>query len=143
MLKIRVLMLLFFLCAFFIIVKPAGASENPLAVANNKIGIHILDPSELPAAAKLVNNNGGDWGYVTIPIQSADEDLVKWQKFMDACKKYHVIPIIRLATQGDYFNTQVWRKPNENDIVDFANFLNSLEWPTKNRYIIVFNEVNR
>lgn len=143
MLKIRVLLLAIFYCAFFIVVKPTSAAENPLAVANNKIGIHILNPSELPTAAQLVNNNGGDWGYVTIPMQSADEDLVKWQKFMDNCKKYHVIPIIRLATQGDYFDTQVWRKPNEDDIVGFANFLNSLEWPTKNKYVIVFNEVNR
>ena len=143
MLKIHALLLTIFCCAFFIVAKPAAAAENPLAVANNKIGIHILNPSELPTAAQLVNNNGGDWGYVTIPMQSADEDLVKWQKFMDNCKKYHVIPIIRLATQGDYFDTQVWRKPNEGDIVDFANFLNSLDWPTKNKYVIVFNEVNR
>ncbi len=139
----RVLLVLFLLCVFFVAVKPAAAAENPLAVANNKIGIHILDVSELSTAAELVNHNHGDWGYVTIPIQSGDENLVKWQKFMDDCKHYHLIPIIRLATEGDYFNTQVWRTPNQNDIVDFANFLNSLDWPTKNRYIIVFNEVNR
>ena len=71
MLKFGVILLAFLLCASFVTVKPASAAENPLAVANNKIGIHVLDPSELPAAAKLVNNNGGDWGYVTIPIQSA------------------------------------------------------------------------
>ncbi len=131
------------LCTFFLLPKAAFAAENPLAVANNKIGIHILDVSELPQAAQLVNNNGGAWGYVTIPIQAGDENLVKWQKFMNDCKKYQVIPIIRLATEDDYFNTQVWRTPNENDVIDFANFLNSLDWPTKNRYIIVFNEVNR
>ena len=33
--------------------------------------------------------------------------------------------------------------PKDEDIVDFANFLSSLTWPTKNRYIIVYNEVNR
>src|SRR6185312_15911570 len=70
-------------------------------------------------------------------------DLVKWQNFMNDCGKYHLIPIIRLATEGDYFNTQVWRKPDSADVLDFANFLNSLDWPTKNKYIIVFNEVNR
>jgi hypothetical protein len=139
----RVVLLLFLLCAFFAFVKPASAAENPLAVANNKIGVHILDTSELATAAELVNHNGGDWGYVTIPIQSGDKNRVKWQAFMNECKKYHLIPIIRLATQSDFINNQVWRTPNESDIVDFANFLNSLEWPTKNRYIIVFNEVNR
>lgn len=62
---------------------------------------------------------------------------------MNTAKNLHIIPILRLATEGDYFNTKVWRKPQETDIVDFANFLNSLDWPVKNRYIIVFNEVNR
>ncbi len=119
----------------------AQAQEVPLP--NNKFGIHILFPSELSQAAKLVNSSGGDWGYVTIPIQAGDRDLVKWQAFMDDCRTYHLIPIIRLATEGDYFNTQVWRTPNENDVTDFANFLNSLTWPTQTRYVTVFNEVNR
>ncbi|HSX09680.1 MAG TPA: hypothetical protein VLF93_05995 [Candidatus Saccharimonadales bacterium] len=136
-------LVVFCLFSFFIFFKPAYAAENPLTVANNKVGIHILDVSELPQAAQLVNNNGGAWGYVTIPIQAGDENLVKWQKFMNDCKKYRVIPIIRLATEDDYFNTEVWRTPNEDDVLDFANFLNSLDWPTKNRYVIVFNEVNR
>jgi len=134
-----------FVCIFFLSLsrQTAIASENPLAVANNKVGMHILDVSELPAAAQLVNSNGGDWGYVTIPIQVGDENRTKWQGFMDNCKKYHVIPILRLATEGDYFNTTVWRKPTLYDVIDFANFLNTLTWPTKNRYVIVFNEVNR
>ncbi len=119
------------------------AVENPLRTMNNKIGIHILFDDELPDAAKLINTTGGDWGYVVIPIQSGDKDLIKWQKFMDTAAKFHVIPIIRLATEGDYFNTKVWRKPDFLDIIDFSNFLDSLNWPTKNRYIIVFNEVNR
>jgi hypothetical protein len=119
------------------------AVVNPLAVPNNKIGIHILFDSELPQAAQLVNSGGGDWGYVTIPIQAGDKDLVKWQTFMDNAKRLHVIPILRLATEGDYFNTSVWRKPMLTDIIDFANFLHSLNWPIKNRYVVVFNEVNR
>ncbi|MBI2430891.1 MAG: hypothetical protein HYV39_02670 [Candidatus Levybacteria bacterium] len=121
----------------------AIAVENPLAVPNNKFGIHILFPQELDQAAALVNANGGDWGYVTIPIQAGDKNLQKWQKFMDKARGLHVIPIVRLATEGDFFNTKVWRKPEATDVLDFANFLNSLEWPTKNRYVVVFNEVNR
>src|SRR5690606_16834868 len=50
---------------------------------------------------------------------------------------------IRLSTEPLHSNTSVWRKPNEADMIDFANFLNSLEWPIENRYIIVLNEVNR
>lgn len=119
------------------------AIYDPTSVQNNRFGIHILYPEEVSEASSLVNSNGGDWGYITIPIKSSDKDLVKWQTFMDNCKKYHVIPIIRLATDGDYFNKSSWSKPTDFDILDFANFLNSLSWPTKNRYIVVFNEENR
>lgn len=116
---------------------------DPISVPNNKIGVHILFPSEIQKARELINSNGGDWGYVTIPIQAGDKDIKKWQVFMDEARKLHIIPIVRLATEGDYFNKATWRKPKDTDIVDFANFLNSLNWPTKNRYIMVFNEVNR
>lgn len=133
------------LCILFLVFRNAQvhASENPLAVPNNKFGIHILFTEELRSAATLVNSNGGEWGYVLIPIQAGDRELLKWQKFMDDAGKLRLIPILRLATEGDYFNTKVWRKPKEEDVLDFANFLNSLVWPTKNRYIIVFNEPNR
>ena len=130
------------LVMFFPVI-PVHGAENPLAVANNKIGIHVLSGSEIDSAAKLVNSNGGDWGYVLIPIQAGDKDIAKWQLFMNECKSKRVIPLIRLATESDPFNTHVWREPTAMDIIDFAHFLNSLEWPTKNRYVIVFNEVNR
>ncbi len=120
----------------------ALATDNPLTRPNNKVGIHILFPTELADAAKLVNNKG-DWGYVIIPIQSNDKDIKKWQTFLNEAGRLHLIPILRLATEGDYFNTSVWRKPTEVDVLDFANFLSSLTWPIKNRYIIPFNEVNR
>lgn len=124
-------------------VSVAYAIEDPRLLPNNKFGIHILFPTELSQAAKLVNSNGGDWGYVIIPIQATDRDLLKWQSFFDQAKLLHITPIIRLATDGDYFNTKVWRKPSNEDILDFANFLNSLDWPTKNRYVSIYNEVNR
>lgn len=136
-----------FIFAFFLIlpftlfVKEQRAEENILQ--NNIFGVHILFPDELNDAAKLVNSSGGDWGYVTIPIQAGDRDLEKWQKFMDSAKQNHIIPIIRLASEGDYYNTKIWRKPEYNDVMDFANFLNSLDWPINNRYVIVFNEPNR
>lgn len=128
---------------FGFVIKPVFASYDPISKTNNKFGIHILFTTELQQAAKLVNTSGGDWGYVTIPIQYGDRDLEKWQKFMSDCQTFHLIPIVRLATEPLYSNSRVWRKPNLADIVDFSNFLNSLIWPTKNRYIIVFNEVNR
>lgn len=139
--RLLLILLSFFLVFFY--ASSVYAIESPFGTANNKVGVHILFPSELPQAASLVNTSSGDWGYVTIPIQAGDRDLTKWQNFMDQAKQLHMIPILRLATEGDYFNTKVWRVPDENDIVDFANFLNSLQWPIKNRYVIIFNEPNR
>lgn len=127
----------------FLFYSKTYAVEDPLSRPNNFMGIHILFPSELDQAKDLVNSNGGEWGYVTIPIQIGDRDLNKWQAFMDEAKNLHVIPIIRLATQPNPHNTAVWRKPNPSDILDFANFLSSLSWPTKNKYVVLFNEVNR
>ncbi len=141
--RFLVIILAVFFCALFWFPNPSFAIEDPLSLPNNKMGVHILFTPEINLAADLINGNGGDWGYVTIPIQAGDRDLEKWQKFMDEAKKLHVIPIIRLATEGDYFNTTVWKKPTPEDILDFANFLNSLVWPVKNKYIVVFNEVNR
>ena len=117
------------------------AITDPLAVPNNKIGIHILFPDEIESAAKIVNNEGkGEWGYVTVPIQASDRDRLKWQKFLDQCKDKRIIPIVRVATVPEGSN---WVQPNNFDLVDFANFLGELNWPTNNRYIIIFNEVNR
>ncbi len=134
---------LIFILLLILSAKPVAAIYDPLPHTNNKFGIHILFTSEVSESSTLINSSGGDWGYVTIPIKSSDRDLIKWQKFMDDCKKYHVIPIIRLATDGDFFDKVSWSKPTDYDVLDFANFLNNLSWPTKNRYIVVFNETNR
>ena len=135
------LLLLVILFSYF--TRNALAIYDPTSKPNNSIGIHILFPSELSEAARLVNSTGGDWGYVTIPIQASDKNLIKWQGFMDDARKNHLIPIMRLATDGDYFNKVSWSKPDDGDVLDFANFLNSLNWPTKNRYVVIYNEPNR
>ncbi|MBP9702995.1 DUF192 domain-containing protein [Candidatus Woesebacteria bacterium] len=119
---------------------PVGAIYDPASVPNNKMGVHILHPSEIDNAAKLVNSSGGEWGYVTVPIQPVDRDLIKWQQFMKECKDKKVIPIIRITTIP---TGGTWDTGQDTDLVDFANFLNELEWPTENRYIILFNEVNQ
>ena len=129
--------------SFAFSVKSVHAIVDPDSLPNNKFGVHILFTTELSDAARLVNSSGGDWGYITIPIQAGDKNLDKWQKFMDEAKERHIIPIIRLASENYYFDTRVWRKPQYDDLLDFANFLNSLNWPVKNRYIVVSNEVNR
>ncbi len=137
--RILSLIIVFYLFIFFI--SPVLAIYDPLQIPNNKIGIHILFPSELHEAAKLVNNSDqAAWGYILVPIQASDRNRKKWQNFLDDCRVERVIPIIRVATVPEGSS---WIQPNSFDLIDFANFLNDLKWPVQNRYIILFNEVNR
>jgi uncharacterized membrane protein (UPF0127 family) len=115
------------------------AAYDPLSVPNNKVGVHILDTSEVFQAALLVNSNGGQWGYVTIPLRSDDRNRQKWINFFTACGNNKVIPIIRMAT---YNNGDHWVKPDIYDLLDDANFLNDMPWPVKNRYLVLYNEPN-
>jgi len=144
--KIYTKILISFIISIFMLhgyIQSTFALYDPLSRPNNMMGIHILFNSELGESAEFVNSKGGEWGYVTIPIQMGDYDLIKWQSFMDEARSKKVIPIIRLVTDPYWANTHVWRKPQTDDIIDMANFLNSLVWPTENRYVIVFNEMNR
>lgn len=134
--------LIFLFPLFYILhsVSPVHALYDPRTVSNNKAGVHILHTAELSDAANLVNSNGGDWGYVIIPIQPTDRDKDKWQAFMKESADKHLIPIIRITTipLGG-----TWATGHDTDLVDFANFLGELAWPVENRYIVLFNEVNR
>lgn len=115
------------------------AIVDPLAVPNNKFGIHIFNEIDLENAAKLVNSTSGDWGYVTLVIAENGRDHERWQKAFDQMRRLHIIPIIRIATKpkGD-----VWEKPKEEEINNWMAFLNSLNWVTQNRYVIIGNEPN-
>ncbi|MBI4225997.1 hypothetical protein HY612_02685, partial [Candidatus Roizmanbacteria bacterium] len=109
--------------------------------ANNKYGIHLAQPhlEDLQKSKELVNSNGGDWGYVILVLQENDRDKNKWQEIFDKVREFHLIPIIRLATvpQADK-----WRRPNKEDAESWVNFLDSLHWVVKDRYVILFNEPN-
>ena len=111
------------------------------AQPNNIFGIQLAQPhpQEIRAASDLVNSNGGKWGYVTLVIQENDRNKDKWQNVFDELRELHLIPIIRLATQPEGEN---WRRPEPTDANDWADFLDSLNWVVKDRYIILFNEPN-
>ncbi len=119
----------------------ASAIYEPNSVANNPFGIHIITPStdESVPAGNLVNSNGGDWGYVTVLITRKDKDQAKWQKFFDDLRQRHLIPLVRIATEPEGDN---WKRPDEGEEKVWADFLDSLNWPTKNRYVIIYNEPN-
>ncbi|MBI2641225.1 hypothetical protein HYW87_01350, partial [Candidatus Roizmanbacteria bacterium] len=109
--------------------------------ANNKFGIHLAQPhlEDLQKAKELVNSNGGDWGYVTLVIQENDRNKDKWQDVFNRLRKLHLIPIIRIATKPEGSN---WKRPTKEDASSWAEFLNSLNWVIKHRYVVLFNEPN-
>lgn len=109
------------------------------AVSNNKFGIHITHSEDLTEAANLVNSNGGNWGYVTVVIQDNDRSQDKWQHFFDLAREKHLIPLVRLATRPE---GELWQKPSLDSLPSWADFLDSLNWPIKNRYVVIYNEPN-
>lgn len=127
------------LICFFCLTSPVAAIEDPLAVPNNRFGIHLIDETDIDLAADLVNTNGGDWGYVTLVIRENDRDLEKWQRLFDHLRRVHLIPIIRLATA---LENEAWRAPKPEDAEAWADFLNRLNWVVANRYVVLFNEPN-
>ncbi len=131
---------LFSLFTILCTLSTAYAIVDPLDVPNNKFGIHVIQatPDESSPAAELVDSNG-DWGYITVLIESKDRNHDKWQEFFNDLRRRHLIPLVRLATQpeGNY-----WKRPYEKEEEAWADFLDSLNWPTKNRYVIIYNEPN-
>jgi len=107
----------------------------------NKHGIHLASATkeEAEEAAKLVNSNGGDWGFVTVVIQSDDRKHDKWQNFFNELRKLHLVPIIRLATKNE---NGYWERPYDKEHEAWADFLDGLIWPVKTRYVVIYNEPN-
>lgn len=134
---IRISFWLFFCLLAF--ATSCSALYDPQSVPNNRFGIHIVDENDLSDAARLVNSAGGDWGYVKLVIREDDRSTEKWQAVFDRMRRQHVIPLVRLATKVEY---GTWIKPRVEDIGSWVDFLYSLNWVIKNRYVIIFNEPN-
>lgn len=119
----------------------AHAVTDPLSVPNNKYGIHIISATrdEASEAARLVNANG-DWGYITVLAESKDRNEGKWQEFFNELRRRHLIPIVRLATKPT--GEGIWERPYQGEETAWADFLDKLNWPVKNRYITIYNEPN-
>lgn len=116
------------------------ATVDPLSVPNNRFGIHIISasPDEVKDTAGLANTNG-DWGYITFLIESGQRDKDRWQTFFNQLRVQHLIPIVRIATKSE---NGYWARPYDKEEDAWADFLDSLNWPTKNRYVVVYNEPN-
>ncbi|NCN06292.1 MAG: hypothetical protein GW946_00425 [Candidatus Pacebacteria bacterium] len=127
-----------FLLTFFV---PNIAHADEVA----KLGMHVLQPDEFAVAKQALLSPDttaaeSAWNFMTVPITLVDiEDPIRWQKQFDQAKIDRVIPIVRLTTR---FENNAWQRPNRKEIVALINFLSDLEWPTADKRIIVFNEVN-
>jgi hypothetical protein len=132
MFKIKYLLLTTFW--LFLLLKPLPVH------AQNIFGLHLTQTSDIDKIDNVINSSGGDWGWATLTIRTDQLNPEDWQNFFNKCRQKHIIPLIRLATKTE---SDYWAKPTKQDIDNFANFLNSLNWPTTNQHIILFNEINR
>src|SRR3989344_557862 len=105
-----------------------------VVMAGPALGIHLLDPRELPAALELVRN-----GAVTVVLRSDDRNIRVWQEFLDRAAENEVVPIIRLATRVEGSG---WKRPSKRDIVEHARFLSGLNWQVEALRVVIFNEPN-
>lgn len=111
--------------------------QENIGYQNNKFGLYIYRVDDFAIkAAEMVNSNGGDWGYVLVPYNVKDYDDEKWNDFFAVLNQQHLIPIIQLWDLSED------PKDALRDTKRAAQFLNSLNWPIKNRYVSVYNEVN-
>ncbi len=166
----KLLIFLIYLCLSLFKVNSA------LAFDISKLGVHILNLSELQDAKKLVSPDSSTkpqadiqllpmsvmsiedqkvlginteveyekWSYITIPLtlgDASDENLKKWQSFFDNARILKIIPIVRLTTEYSHEENS-WNVPNKNDVIKQIEFLSKLNWPTDQRHIIIYNEVN-
>ncbi|HEX8923529.1 MAG TPA: hypothetical protein VF828_02245, partial [Patescibacteria group bacterium] len=114
-------------------------TPKSILASDNIFGLHLTQTSDIGNASKIINSSGGDWGWVTIVIRTDQLDRNAWQEFFDNCRKFHLIPIIRLST---LMQNDSWKRPEYSDIDTLAGFLNSLNWPSIQQHIVLFNEIN-
>jgi len=138
----RILKLFLILIGFFLVsAKSAKAANTNLGWVNNKFGIHVSsNPKDLDQAAELINSNGGDWGWITVVIRQDELNFNQWQEYFNKCRRLHLIPIVRIATIA---KEKFWLKPAEETTKKIANFLNQLNWPNQDKFVIIYNEPNQ
>lgn len=120
--------------------KPVSVTPNVgrINFTNNKFGIYTNNAgADLDLAAELVNSNGGDWGWILVPMNVHEGGTDNWNSLFSKMSQKHLIPIIQLI-EPDARN----KVPREAEIDDIAKFLGSLSWPTKLKVVSAFNEVN-
>ena len=114
------------------------ANSGRVNFPNNKFGIYTNNVGgDLDLAAELVNSNGGDWGWILVPMNIHESGTENWNSIFSKMSAKHLIPIVQLI-EPDAAN----KTPGEGDIDAIAKFLGGLSWPTKLRMVSAFNEMN-
>ncbi|MFA5828182.1 MAG: hypothetical protein WC841_02365 [Candidatus Shapirobacteria bacterium] len=113
--------------------------NQSILASENIFGVHLTQPQDIYTAKDMINSSEGDWGWATIVIRTDQLNHQTWQDFFDNCRKFHIQPIIRLAT---VMEKECWKRPDYTDIDNLAIFLNSLNWPVREQPVILFNEIN-
>ncbi len=112
------------------------------AIEVEKIGVHVLSPAEFGQAKTMLtaHQSNDRYQYVTLPISiSAPFSCDSVRQTLNQAKQNRLIPLVRLTTE---FTDQSWQIPTKREIVEAVDCLAQAEWPTDQRHLIVFNEVN-
>ncbi len=136
----KILIIIIAILLFIIFSFETHAITNPLAVPNNIYGMGVVNLSDFKDVSDIVNNNGS-WGYIKIVLTENDRDKEVLQNFFDNLRRNKLIPILRIATKYNQ-DKNYWEKPKYEEMDNWISFLNSLNWVTLNRYIIIANEPN-
>lgn len=115
---------------------------TPVAAREHSVfGIHLMHLGELEQANQLLNPKPNEeWNYLTVPLTLADLDKPdQWQSFFDQARQQRMIPVVRLMTR---FENGAWTVPTKKEVTQYFTFLSQLDWPTDQRHVIIFNEVN-
>ncbi len=126
------------------LILPLGFAVFAQEPANNPVGVHLSDLSEdqLKSASIAVNGQGGAWGYVTVAITLTQCQSPEMQQFFNSARKKKLMPIIRLTTDFDVAKGVYKRVENDELARQWTDCLGKLIWPSKERHVVLFNEVN-
>lgn len=127
-----------FVSAFFM----AGNAYAQFDRPNNIVGVHQISPSEkdIRDGCRMVNANGGAWGWQTIVLREGEYTLEQLQALHNVAREEKCILIHRLAT--GFAENGAWVRPTEKTIAYFANLLADINPSTKHVYVIWLNEPN-
>ncbi|MEL6525791.1 MAG: hypothetical protein AAFQ07_08790 [Chloroflexota bacterium] len=131
-------------------------SQDIQANAIGKMGVHLLlddgrnrwDTNLWAEHMAYAGDITSENGIAVQVIRSNDLDPTRWQVFMDLANEHSLTPVLRLATTFD--NDNGWWLAPEPDAdgsyaqwgENYATFINSLEWHSDSKHVILLNETN-